>query len=97
MAKIKKKKPSEELIEKLNVESWGTWEKEKSEFDWSYSDTETCFILDGEVEVTTEDGEKVEFEKGDLLQFPKGLNCRWNVKSPVRKYYNFGPLDIDEE
>ncbi|TFF84887.1 MAG: DUF861 domain-containing protein [Promethearchaeota archaeon] len=97
MGKIKKKKPSDELLDRLNVTSWGIWEKEKSEFPWSYSNTETCYILDGEVEVTTEDGEKVEFKEGDLLQFPEGLNCKWNVKKPVRKYYNFGPLDIEEE
>ena len=92
---MKKKKPSEEDLKKLDVESWGTWTKEKSVFDWSYDETETCFILDGEVEVTdSETGEKIEFQKGDLVQFPKGLKCVWNVKKPVRKYYNFGDLDI---
>ncbi|MHA1671023.1 MAG: cupin domain-containing protein [Promethearchaeota archaeon] len=92
---IKKKIPSEGELGELNVTSWAMWEKEKSIFDWSYSDTETCFILDGEVEVTdSETGEKLEFKKGDLVQFPKGLNCVWNVKKPIRKYYNFGDLDI---
>lgn len=92
---MKKKIPSEEDLKKLNVESWGTWEKEKSVFDWSYSDTETCYILDGEVEVTdSSTGEKLEFKKGDLVQFPKGLKCVWNVKKTVRKYYNFGDLEI---
>lgn len=92
---MKKKVPTEEELKKLNVESWGTWSKEKSEFDWSYDDTETCFILEGEVEVTADNGEKIEFKKGDLVQFPKGLKCTWNVKSSVRKHYNFGDLDID--
>ena len=96
MVEIKKKKPSEELLKKLDVESWGVWTKEKSTFDWSYSDIETCYILDGEVEVTADDGSKVEFQTGDLVQFPKGLNCTWNVKKPVRKYYNFGPLNIED-
>lgn len=89
-----KKKPTEEVLKKLKVKSWGIWSKEVSEFDWSYDDTETCYILEGEVEVTAEDGEKIEFTKGDLVQFPKGLKCIWNVKKPVRKYYNFGDLDI---
>ena len=66
--KMKKKIPSEEQLTKLNVKSWGTWSKEVSEFDWSYGDTETCYILDGEVEVTDSDtGEKIEFKKGDLV------------------------------
>ncbi|MHA1805569.1 MAG: cupin domain-containing protein [Promethearchaeota archaeon] len=93
---MKKKKPTEEELKKLNVESWGVWEKEVSEFPWSYGDTETCYILDGEVEVIAENGEKIEFKKGDLVQFPKGLKCTWKVKKPVRKYYNFGDLDIDK-
>ena len=92
---MKKKTPSERELKNLKIKSWEIWEKEKSIFDWSYSETETCFILDGEVEVTdSETGEKLEFKKGDLVQFPKGLKCVWNVKKPIRKYYNFGDLDI---
>ena len=92
---MKKKKPTEELLNKLNVKSWGTWEKEKSIFDWSYDETETCYVLEGDVEVTdSKTGEKLQFQKGDLVQFPKGLECVWNVKKPIRKYYKFGDLDI---
>jgi len=91
---MKKKVPSEEELKKLNVESWGIWTKEVSEFPWSYSDTETCYLLEGDVEVIGEDGEKIEFKKGDLVQFNKGLKCTWKVKKPVRKYYNFGDLEI---
>ncbi|MFX0009902.1 MAG: cupin domain-containing protein [Candidatus Hermodarchaeota archaeon] len=92
---MKKKQPTEELLNKLKVKSWGTWEKEKSIFDWSYDETETCYILEGDVEVTdSKTGEKLQFQKGDLVQFPKGLECVWNVKKPIRKYYKFGDLDI---
>ena len=90
-----KKIPSEEELTKLDVESWGVWTKEVSEFPWSYGEMETCFILEGEVEVEdTETGDKIEFKKGDLVQFKEGLKCNWKVKKPVRKYYNFGNLDI---
>ena len=90
---MKKKIPTEEDLNKLDVESWGTWTKEVSEFDWSYDDTETCYLLEGDVEVTdSKTGEKIEFKKGDLVQFEKGLKCVWNVKKPVRKYFNF---DLD--
>jgi hypothetical protein len=96
MANMKKKKPSKEELDELGVESWGTWEKEVSEFDWSYGNTETCYLLDGEVEVEDpKTGEKIKFGKGDLVQFKKGLNCKWNVKKPVRKYYSFD-LDFGE-
>ena len=95
VVEMKKKIPTEEELNELGVKSWGIWEKEKSVFDWSYSDTETCYILEGEIEVTDNStGEKLDFKKGDLVQFPKGLECVWNVKKPVRKYYNFGDLKI---
>ena len=88
--KMSKKKPSKEDLKKMKVESWGTWSKEISEFDWSYGDTETCYILEGDVEVIDpQTGEKIEFTKGDLVQFEKGLNCIWKVKKPIRKYYSF--------
>ena len=91
--KMKKKIPTEEELKRLDVESWGTWNKEVSEFDWSYDDTETCYILDGDIEVTdSKTGDKIQFTKGDLVQFEKGLNCVWNVKKPVRKYFSF---DLD--
>jgi len=94
--KMKKKIPTEEELEKLKVNSWGTWSKEVSEFDWSYGDTETCYILEGSVSVKDVDtGEEIEFSKGDLVQFEKGLKCIWNVKKPVRKHYNFN-LDFGE-
>ena len=88
--KMKKKIPTEDDLKRLGVESWGTWSKEVSEFDWSYDDTETCYILDGEVEVRDPlSGEKIDFKKGDLVQFERGLKCVWDVKKPVRKYFNF--------
>lgn len=95
---MKKKVPTEDELEKIKVKSWGTWSKEKSKFDWSYGDTETCYVLEGEVEVVDDaTGEKIEFKKGDLVQFEKGLKCVWNVKKPIRKYYSFdyefGELD----
>ena len=52
-----KKKPSEEEI--AMTENWGTWSKEPSEFPWSYSDRETCLILEGKATVTAPDGQSI--------------------------------------
>lgn len=90
MSEIEIKKVRKEDLKELDVFNWPIWEKEISKFDWSYDERETCYILEGEVEVETKDGEKVEFGPGDLVRFPKGLECIWNVKKPVRKHYNFG-------
>jgi len=85
---IQVKKPTEE--ETKEMETQGIWEKEVSEFPWEYSDKETCLILEGKAEVTTEDGEQVTFEKGDLVVFPQGLKCTWKITEPIRKHYKFG-------
>jgi uncharacterized cupin superfamily protein len=87
--KIEIKKPKMEDMEKEGVMSWPIWEKEKSRFDWHYDETEECYLLEGKVVVETEDGEKVEFGKGDFVTFPKGLSCVWDIKEPVKKHYNF--------
>ncbi|MBU3933088.1 MAG: cupin domain-containing protein, partial [Candidatus Omnitrophica bacterium] len=51
---------------------------------------ETCFLLKGKVTVTTKDGKSVNFGVGDLVAFPKGLSCVWNIQEAVKKHYKFG-------
>jgi hypothetical protein len=89
MGEIEVRKPTEEDLENSAVASWPIWEKEVSRFDWHYDATEECYLLEGRVVVEKEDGEKVEFGKGDFVTFPEGLSCVWDVKEPVRKHYNF--------
>jgi uncharacterized cupin superfamily protein len=87
---IQIEKPTEEKLLKLNVRSWPIWEKEESEFPWFYDETDTCYLLEGEVTVTPENGTPVSFKKGDLVIFDKGLRCNWNVTKAVKKHYRFG-------
>jgi uncharacterized protein len=84
------KKPTEDELEKLGVDSWPIWKKEVSVFSWEYDEKETCYILEGEVEVTPENGKPVKFGKGDLVIFSEGLKCTWKVIKPVKKHYRFG-------
>ncbi len=85
---IEVRKPTEE--EKKEMESCGVWEKEVCEFPWQYDEKETCLLIEGQVEVTSEDGEKVSFGGGDYVVFPQGLKCSWKIIQPVKKYYRFG-------
>jgi len=86
---IKITKLTEDEISRKEIRSWPIWSCGVSEFDWEYGDTESCYILDGEVEVQSE-FETVEFSVGDFVIFPKGLKCRWKVIRSVRKHYSFG-------
>ena len=87
--KIEIRKPNRKDLEKEGIMSWPIWEKEISRFDWHYDETEECYLLEDKAVVETEDGEKVQFGKGDFVTFPKGLSCVWEIKEPVKKHYNF--------
>lgn len=82
--------PDESRLKSLGVSTWPTWSKEVSKFPWTYSEQEVAYILEGEVTVTPKDGESVSFGAGDLVTFPSGLSCTWEVKKPLRKHYQFG-------
>jgi len=60
-----------------------------AEFPWSYESQEVCYILEGKATVTPDGGEPVEIEKGDIVTFPKGMSCRWNIKEGIRKHHDF--------
>jgi len=88
MAKILIKKPTKEEVDKLGLDSWGSWECEPSTFDWQYDSDETAYVFEGKVKVKTAE-EEVEINAGDLVTFPKGLKCTWNVIETIRKKYTF--------
>lgn len=83
------KNPADNDLEKLGVFGWPVWSKEASTFPWSYSGTETCYFLEGDVTVTPDGGEPVRVGKGDLVTFPDGMNCTWQIHVEVRKHYKF--------
>ena len=84
--KIIVKKPTE--AERADMEAKPVWGCEVSEFKWHYDSEETCLLFEGEVTVTHEGG-SASFGAGDLVVFPKGLDCVWKVTKPVKKHYIF--------
>jgi hypothetical protein len=82
--------PSPAKLEVIGVYDWPIWEKEVSTFPWRYDTRETCYLLDGEAIVTPEGGEPVTIGRGDLVTFPAGLACTWEIRAPVRKHYELG-------
>ena len=81
-----KKMSKEEADKQFGVSSWPTWGCGVSKFDWEYSGTETAYILVGEVTVTPTgdwaDVDEAKIEAGDLVTFPNGMTCIWDVKNP---------------
>lgn len=79
--------PTPEQI--AQTKNWGTWEKEISEFTWEYDEKETCYILEGSAEVIAQNGEKISFKNGDLVEFEAGLKCTWKIIKYIKKKYMF--------
>jgi uncharacterized cupin superfamily protein len=79
--------PDEKRLEELGVANWPTWSKEVSVFPWTFEETEIAYVLEGEVVVTPDGGEPVRFGQGDLVTFPAGMSCTWEVRQPLRKHY----------
>jgi uncharacterized cupin superfamily protein len=91
MSEIKVERgPSEERLKELGVNGWPIWTKEESTFPWSYDSAETCYFLEGDVVVTPDGGEPVQVGKGDLVTFPSGMSCTWEIRGAVKKHYTFG-------
>ncbi|MBS1213586.1 MAG: protein of unknown function cupin 3 [Proteobacteria bacterium] len=82
--------PDAARLKDLGVSGWPTWSKEVSVFPWEFDETEVAYVLEGEVVVTPDEGEPVRFGPGDLVTFPAGLSCTWDVRKPLRKHYQLG-------
>ncbi len=76
-------------LEVMGVFNWPVWKKEVSTFPWTYDKQETCYLLTGQVTVTPDGGKPVDFGAGDLVIFPAGLICTWEIKQAVEKHYEF--------
>lgn len=88
MKKIEVQKLTPEEFDSKDVSAWPVWTKEISRFDWTYSGDEECYIIEGDFFVETEEG-SVHIKPGDFVTFRDGLECIWDIKAPVKKYYNF--------
>ncbi|KAL0786798.1 hypothetical protein YC2023_037453 [Brassica napus] len=95
---IIEKNPPESTLTQLGVRSWpkyalldlcSLWELiPPSKFPWTFSTKESCYLLEGKVKVYPDGSdEAVEIEAGDLVVFPKGLSCTWDVSVTVDKHY----------
>lgn len=82
--------PSQTQLDELSITAWPVWEHETATFPWTYDARERCYLLEGEVVVTPDGGLPVSFGAGDLVTFPAGMSCTWEIRRAVRKHYRFG-------
>ena len=65
------------------------WEKEISTFPIDFDETETAYVLEGEIIVTPAGGEPVRIVPGGLVVFPEGLDSQWEMVKLLRKHYHY--------
>jgi len=61
--------------------SAGAWVTEISGY------TEFCYIIEGEAQVTDQDGRVNHIKTGDAFVMPDGFTGRWEVAQFVKKYF----------
>jgi hypothetical protein len=74
----------------LDVIGYIRWGCPPGKFPLKFDARLTCYLLKGRVRASVKGtGRCVEFGAGDLVVFPKGLSCTWDVLAAVDKYYKF--------
>jgi uncharacterized cupin superfamily protein len=67
--------------------STGLWQRDEQNRLFERPYHEVAFIIEGEVEVTCEDGQVVKAGPGDILVTPKGSKGYWRNLAPVTKFW----------
>ena len=67
--------------------SAGFWERDiqRRYFERAYH--EVAFIIEGEVEITDDEGHLIKAGPGDILVTPKGSKGYWKSERPVKKFW----------
>ena len=64
----------------------GIWDSTAGSWEHDHPQLEFCYIVEGSVEITEEDGGIVHtFDAGSSFVVPKGLRVTWNVKEYAKK------------
>ena len=67
--------------------SCGLWQRDVQNRYFERPYHEIAYILEGQVEVTDDDGNLVTAGPGDILITPKGSKGHWKNLSPVKKFW----------
>jgi uncharacterized cupin superfamily protein len=65
----------------------GTWVSTPGKWHAFVDRDEFCYIIDGHVELISDDGTVQEFKKGDAFLIPDGFRGYWNVIETTTKHF----------
>ncbi len=78
------------LIIQYGIKNWPVWECAPSTFFCNYYEKEICLIIKGEAYIKTEAGESYFIRSGDLVEFPEGFSCEWQIIKSIKKHFRLG-------
>ena len=81
---------SARAIIQYRIKSWPILECEPCKFQWNYDDKEICLIIEGQAKISTQNGDIYLIKAGDLVEFPAGLYCEWEITKSIKKHYRLG-------
>jgi uncharacterized cupin superfamily protein len=65
----------------------GLWQRDVQRRYFERPYHEVAYIIEGEVEITDDDGNQVKAGPGDILITPKGSKGFWKNLAPVKKFF----------
>ena len=82
--------PGQEFTAAMSVDdkfSFGLWKREVQRRHFERPYHEVAYIIEGEVELTDDDGEVYVAGPGDIVLTPKGCKGYWKNLTPVKKVW----------
>ena len=80
---------SASTIIKYGIKNWPIWECKPSNFNWFCEEKEICLLIEGEANIKTST-DSYKLNSGDLVIFPAGLECSWEIYKTIKKHYRLG-------
>ena len=67
--------------------SAGIWQGDVAKWRVAYTEDEFCFLINGRIELTNQDGIAQQYSAGDGFVIPAGFEGTWENLEPTAKYY----------
>tara|TARA_Y100000813_G_C23977131_1_gene264668 strand:- start:212 stop:487 length:276 start_codon:yes stop_codon:yes gene_type:complete len=81
---------SASVIIQYGIKSWPIWECKPKKFQWHYDERELCLVIKGQATIRTKEDDIYFIKAGDLVEFPGGFDCEWEVTKSIKKHYRLG-------
>jgi uncharacterized cupin superfamily protein len=75
----------------------GVWDCTAGKFSWNYTWDEFVMVLEGEVTIEEEGGDRYTMRAGDFVHFPLGLKAKWEIPRYIKKTFTLRtpePLEL---